>query len=203
MENSNCESLVQRAHRLLAERLQEGDTVVDATIGNGHDTLFLARQVGSEGKVYGFDIQGPALEATSARLRAAGFAARVRLLLAGHEKMGEYLPEEERGRIQAVLFNLGYLPAGHKEIITGPGTTLAALANAAEWLAPAGVISVIAYTGHPGGREETEQVKRWAAGLPAPWGVKTEVPPSRGGNAPEWILIERDKDTDPSVGAVL
>ncbi len=165
--------------------------MVDATTGNGHDTLFLARHVGSEGTVYGFDIQGSALEATAARLRGAGFAARVRLMLAGHERMSEHLPDEERGRIRAVLFNLGYLPGGDKEIVTGPGTTVAALTDIVEWLAPAGVISVIAYTGHPGGREEAEQVKHWAAGLPACWKVWSEIPPSRSGNAPEWILMEK------------
>ena len=52
------------------------------------------------------------------------------------------------------------------------------------------MISVLAYTGHPGGREEAESVKDWAAGLSSErWEVEVEVPPSRHGNAPEWVLI--------------
>lgn len=35
--------------------VQEGDTVVDATAGNGGDTLWLARAVGPQGSVFAFD----------------------------------------------------------------------------------------------------------------------------------------------------
>ena len=39
----------------------EGDIVVDATVGNGNDTLKLSNAVGGKGKVYGFDIQMEAI----------------------------------------------------------------------------------------------------------------------------------------------
>ncbi|MDP3333279.1 MAG: methyltransferase domain-containing protein, partial [Methylococcaceae bacterium] len=55
-------TLVNVAHELLAERLQPGDIAIDATVGNGYDTLFLAEQVGETGKVFGFDIQHAALQ---------------------------------------------------------------------------------------------------------------------------------------------
>lgn len=48
--------------------VREGDTVVDATCGNGHDTLALVKLVAGEsarGRVYGMDIQGDALQSTS------------------------------------------------------------------------------------------------------------------------------------------
>ncbi|PPD47587.1 MAG: SAM-dependent methyltransferase, partial [Methylobacter sp.] len=32
-------TLVNVAHELLAERLQPGDIAIDATVGNGYDTL--------------------------------------------------------------------------------------------------------------------------------------------------------------------
>jgi len=50
-------SVLTMAHRLAAERIQPGDAVIDATVGNGVDTAFLAKAVGPKGVVYGFDIQ--------------------------------------------------------------------------------------------------------------------------------------------------
>ena len=52
-------SLLNLAHQHIQKRLQDGAIVIDATIGNGHDTLFLARRVATTGLVYGFDIQKP------------------------------------------------------------------------------------------------------------------------------------------------
>jgi predicted methyltransferase len=189
MQEVDSESLVNQVHRFLAELLGEGDTVVDATTGNGHDTLFLARQVGRRGRVYGFDVQQAALDATAARSGEGDIGAQVQLFRAGHEEMTGHLPGEIRGGIKAVLFNLGYLPGSDKRIVTRSATTVAALEGILEWLAPGGVISVLAYTGHPGGRDEAEEVKRWAAGLSDAWEVTIDIPPSRGNNAPEWVLI--------------
>jgi SAM-dependent methyltransferase len=167
---------------------------VDATVGNGHDTLFLARQVGRGGRVYGFDIQQAALDAATVRLHEAQAEAQVRLFKAGHEGMADLLPPEARGRIKAVLFNLGYLPGSDKQTVTQPDTTIVALEGILQWLAPDGVVSVLAYTGHPGGREEAECVKAWAAKLPQErWDLEVVVPPSKNNDAPEWVLIRSFK----------
>lgn len=185
-------SLVQQAHAALTEILGDGDLAIDATVGNGHDTLFLARAVGEGGTVYGFDIQEAALESAWRRLDEAGVADRVSLYHAGHEAMMALLPESLRERVRAVMFNLGYLPGGDKQRTTRYATTLAALEQARELLAPGGAISVLAYTGHAGGREEAEAVKAWARSLAADYyAVSVTVPPSLGGNAPEWILVRR------------
>jgi predicted methyltransferase len=185
-------SLVQQAHLAVAAVVESGDTVIDATVGNGHDTLFLAQQVGYSGKVYGFDIQEAALDNAYQRLQLAGQAAQVSLYHAGHEVMAMLLPESAAGRVKAVMFNLGYLPGGDKQRITAATTTLAALQAALSLLAPGGVISLLAYTGHPGGREEAEQVKHWAAFLPHDlFSVGIEAAASEGGAAPEWIVIRR------------
>ncbi|MBC7032591.1 SAM-dependent methyltransferase, partial [Salmonella enterica subsp. enterica serovar Enteritidis] len=45
-----------------------GDHVIDATVGNGHDTVYLAKLVGTTGHVDGFDIQSAAIEATTTAL---------------------------------------------------------------------------------------------------------------------------------------
>lgn len=185
-------SLVHRAHAALSEILVEGDIAIDATVGNGHDTLFLAQQVGALGKVYGFDIQEAALDTAYKRLKDEALEGCVSLNHAGHEAMMIVVPDSVQGKIKAVMFNLGYLPGGDKARTTVISTTLAALEQARTLLAPGGAISVLAYTGHPGGREEAEGVKGWAAGLSSGYyDVAVTVPPGNRGNAPEWIWIQR------------
>ena len=184
--------LVSRAHEALSAILEPGDVAIDATVGNGHDTLFLARSVGDSGTVYGFDIQEQALDTAYRRLQEEGLQGRVSLYHAGHEAMSLVLPESIRGRVRAVMFNLGYLPGGDKQRTTTISTTLSALQQAVELLAHGGVISLLAYTGHPGGREEAEEAKAWARRLsPDYYAVEIEVPPSLSGSAPEWIRVHR------------
>jgi 16S rRNA C1402 N4-methylase RsmH len=185
-------SLVQQVHFALKAILGEGALTIDATVGNGYDTCFLASLVGERGKVYGFDIQEAALDTAYRRLRQEGLAGRVSLYHAGHEAMAVVLPPSLQGQVKAVLFNLGYLPGGDKRRTTAIATTLAAMEQARQLLAPGGAISVLAYTGHPGGREEAEAVKAWAAALaPDYYEVAVTVPPSKNGNAPEWVWVQR------------
>jgi 16S rRNA C1402 N4-methylase RsmH len=154
-------SLTELAHLAIAARLRPGARAIDATVGNGHDILFLAEHVGPSGRVYGFDVQPAAIAATRTRLRRAGLEQRSRLLLAGHERMLPLLPKTLQGRIMAITFNLGYLPRSDKRVRTRSATTLAALQQALSLLADDGLLSVIAYRGHAGGEEETAAVERW------------------------------------------
>ncbi len=155
----------EMAHRLVGGALAEGGIAVDATAGNGHDTLFLAHRVGSAGRVYAFDVQDTALRETGRRLSWAGVAERVRLVAAGHEVMGEQIAAGDRGRVGAVMFNLGYLPGGDKTRTTEAATTLTALGAALGLLAPGGVATVVCYPGHPAGGVEAEAVVDFCRGL--------------------------------------
>ncbi len=141
---------------------------VDATAGNGHDTLFLAGAVGEKGYVWTFDVQETALAATRKRLadNAPELLSRVSLVHAGHETAATHLPAATAGHLRAVTFNLGYLPGGDKRLVTRAATTLEALAFFAAALGCGGVISVHAYLGHEGGEEEGGEVARWFADLP-------------------------------------
>lgn len=156
--------LTELAKQRVAEVLCNGGLAVDATVGNGHDTLFLARQVGPAGHVWGFDVQPDALAAAATLLAEHGIADRVTLVHAGHQDMQAHLPAHAHGRLAAVMFNLGYLPGSDKQLTTGPDTTLAALVAAAANLAPGGLLSVLAYRGHPGGQAEADAVRRWLNG---------------------------------------
>ncbi len=184
--------LVALAHETAAQVLHAGDIAVDATVGNGHDTIFLAQSIGTSGRLYGFDIQPAAIASTRLRLEEHSLLPRATLLQCGHEKMTEEIPVEYHGRIKAVIFNLGYLPGNDHGVRTHSSTTLQALKSALTLLAPEGIIVIVAYTGHEHGREETEEVKAWAQRLEQPgYTVEITIPPSRSGNAPELIVVRR------------
>ncbi|MEM9284053.1 MAG: class I SAM-dependent methyltransferase, partial [Verrucomicrobiota bacterium] len=136
--------VTEMAHALIKERLGPGDRAIDATVGNGHDTLFLADCVGKKGEVIGFDLQPEAIRSTRQRL---GSCDHVVL----HEKGHELLASHTGGLVHAITFNLGYLPGGDKSIITQPDTTLKALVASLECLDPRGLLTVVAYPGHTGG----------------------------------------------------
>jgi len=176
------------AHALVQPALYDGAWVVDATVGNGHDTVWLAEAVGPEGRVFGFDIQAAALQRAGAAVHGMG---RVCLVEAGHERMAELLPPEARGRIAAVMFNLGYLPGADKSLTTQTETTVLALSQAIEVVAVGGVVSVIVYPGHDGGAAEADAVRAWARGLPAAYAASVHARINARTVAPELILIER------------
>ena len=107
---------IHMSHDFLAEVLDDESIVVDATMGNGNDTAFLA---GLSKKVYDFDVQEQALGKTSQRLSDLGIE-NTELILDGHENLDHYVREP----IRAAIFNLGYLPSADKSVITKPHTTL-------------------------------------------------------------------------------
>lgn len=156
----NLERIGEAAHRHARAVLSPGARAVDATVGNGHDTLFLAQAVGPEGAVLGLDVQAAALAAARRRLDEAGVAARVRLVEAGHERLGT-VAAAWRGTVAAVLFNLGYLPGSNRRVATRAATTLPALTAARDLLGPGGRLVVMAYRGHTGGAEEAAAVAAW------------------------------------------
>jgi hypothetical protein len=158
-------SLTKLAHQIIAKHLRSGDFAVDATLGNGRDTLFLANCVGDYGHVYGFDIQLQAVIKTRQYLENAGFLERTTLFNVSHALMDHFLPKELAGKFRVFMFNLGYLPGAEKTIITQTESTLAALKLASELLSTEAVITVIAYPGHPGGNDETHCVAEWCRNL--------------------------------------
>jgi len=150
------------AKEYVAKVLKPGGKAIDATTGNGHDTLFMAGLVGDTGRVYAFDIQQVALDKTLARLQEAGADKQVELIRAGHELMAQYVT----GPVDAVMFNLGYLPGGDHRIITRPKTTLDAVRAGLDLLKAGGLMTLVVYWGHPGGEEEAQAVDEFASVLP-------------------------------------
>lgn len=147
--------LTELAHAAVRECLRPGDIAVDATVGNGHDATFLAELVGPTGHVFGFDVQAAAL--------ARPVGSNVTLFLADHATMAAVLAGH-RGRVAAVMFNLGYLPGGDKAVTTRAESTVRACDGAVSLLRPGGVLTVVAYRGHPGGADECDAVRECLRG---------------------------------------
>lgn len=158
--------LTQQAQDLISQVLRPGDTAIDATAGNGHDTHFLAKCVGASGTVISVDIQQAAIDVTRKRLTAAGLQ-NVRLLNDDHSRLAELIPRELHGQITAIMFNLGFLPGGDKQIKTTTDRTRQAVLQATELLRPEGLLTILAYSGHDGGASETESIAQLLEGVPA------------------------------------
>ncbi|MCM3743676.1 methyltransferase domain-containing protein [Sporosarcina luteola] len=146
--------------RLISETVLPGETVVDATAGNGNDTLFLAELVGEEGRVFAFDIQQAALEATANRLN--NLNDRVSLILDSHANVDTYV----KTPIAGAMFNLGYLPYSEDlSIITKPDSTIEALDKLLGMLKKGGIITISVYDGHEGGKEERDALLDYVKSL--------------------------------------
>lgn len=152
------------AHQILKESVLKGDTVIDATVGNGHDTVLLASLVDTTGKVYGFDIQKEGIATTKQKLILTRLLEQTELIHDGHENIEKYITEPEE--ITAAVFNLGYLPKGDKKIITKPDSTISALKQTMNILKKGGIITVMVYYGHDGGLEEKNEVHNFVRSLP-------------------------------------
>lgn len=177
--------LVQEVHKEVVKIVKPGDFAIDATLGNGHDTLLLA-SCGAH--VIGFDIQDLAIENTRLGLlkQSKSFVDHVTLHKEGHERMLQVVPGDWIGKVSMIMFNLGYLPGGDKTLITRPETTLQALEAAYSLLAKDGYLSIVLYPDHPGGNDEASAVKAWIANNGHT--INHLRPAAHRG--PEWFLIQ-------------
>ena len=185
-------SISAEVHQFLSANIKPGATVIDATLGNGHDALFLAGHVGDEGHLFGFDIQAGAINNTLKQLISHQLDHHATLIMKSHAYMADFIPGRFHGHVKCIMFNLGYLPGSDKSVTTLPESTLSALDIALNLLSEDGIISILAYSGHPGGADECRAVKAWASQLPT-GAYKTSVidPLPDHHSPPERILISR------------
>jgi tRNA A58 N-methylase Trm61 len=181
--------MVERVHQILAEKLEPGDRAVDATLGNGWDTLKLCELVGETGKVYGFDIQEDAVLKTRERLKIAGYEKRAELFCCSHSEADTRIPE----KIRAFTMNLGYLPGGDKAIVTSSESTVKALEALTGLLDSGGVGTVLVYYGHAGGIQEKEAVEAFMRSIPSDWGQITKTEVVNRKNSPPILYIMEKK----------
>lgn len=159
------ERILPFARSLLQKAVSEGDIAVDATMGNGHDTLFLANLVGEAGHVFAFDIQETAFTKTKERLEKEQLKNRVTLCETSHANIVTVIPEKIHGSIAGAVFNLGYLPGGDKQIVTKSNSTIEAIEGLLQIMKPEGIIVLVIYHGHEEGQIERDDLLSYVSSL--------------------------------------
>ncbi len=183
------------AAELVEPALFPGARAVDATMGNGKDTLWLCRLVGETGRVFAFDVQPEAVARTRALLEAEGMSGRAALFCEGHQRMAEFVP----GPVDVVMFNLGWLPGAEHAVTTQASTTLAAAEAALALLKPEGLMTICAYPGHDEGARELEALLAWAKALDGrKWDAMLRCYLNQLGMPPQLIAVKRKKEKHTS-----
>lgn len=156
------------AHDLWKRTVHPDECVIDATCGNGHDTLMLAQI--SQGFVYAIDIQEQAIENTRFLLQnnvSEEIFQRIRFVQGCHTQFSQELETKE---VALIVYNLGYLPGGKKELTTCAETTLVSIQKGMKLIKEGGCISITCYPGHPEGEREEEEILRLCSKLdPRTW----------------------------------
>ena len=156
-------SAVTLCHEFLRNRCPAGGLYLDATCGNGHDTLFLCQLAGPEGRVVGLDIQPAAVEATNRRLADAGYGSVGQAMLLDHARLLEVVTP---GTADCVLFNFGWLPGADHSVHSTADGSLKALDAALQALRPGGVLAAVLYSGRVIGDGEKQAALAWFRALP-------------------------------------
>lgn len=154
---------VELCHRFLENTLPAGGTFLDATCGNGHDTLFLCRKASPNGRVLAMDIQPAAVEATNRLLAEHGLQGVGRAIVCDHRDLGHLVPP---GTLDAAVFNFGWLPGADHAVHSAAESTLPALQAALDALKPGGVLAAVLYSGKVIGDEEKQAALKFFRALP-------------------------------------
>lgn len=179
---------VSVAHQLTVLKLATARNIVDATAGNGRDTLFLAQNSGAQAMITAFDIQKTALNKTRQLLTEHRLMEKVRLIADSHANVARHVTEA----VDIAVFNLGYLPGGSHEISTNADSTLAAVQQLIALLGAGGLISLIAYPGYPAGHAEHSVLQQYFLQLqPKIFTVSCWQMINHTGKAPVFYLIEK------------
>jgi hypothetical protein len=154
-----------KAHSYWKAHLKPGDRAVDATCGNGHDTLVLSQILLSDPRsaVFGYDIQSAAIEKTRQLLQTHLSEEQMQQVHLFHQSHAEI----EGGSVQLIVYNLGYLPGGDKTIVTQVETTLKSVEYALSLLETKGALSITCYPGHEEGEREERALLEFFEKMPS------------------------------------
>lgn len=154
--------ITEWVHHFIREQVKPGEICMDATMGNGNDTVFLSRMVGPKGRVLAFDIQEQALRRTEERLKAEHCSDNCQLILQSHEYMGEYAQE---GSVSCITFNFGYLPGGNHSLATRAESSLRAIECGLKLLKKQGLMTLCVYSGGDSGFAEKDAILEYVRRL--------------------------------------
>ena len=136
--------IVKRVHDLMLENIKF-DCAIDATVGNGYDTLFLANHYK---KVIGIDIQELAVKRSKEKTKDL---ENVEIYLDDFNNIQKY------NYANLIVFNLGFLPGSNRKVKTQDYSSNQAVLNAYSILE--GKMLVACYIQHEGGYEEFLRLK--------------------------------------------
>ena len=169
------------AMSIAKQYIRPNGLVIDATCGNGHDTLALAKAIWpaeptgratgtGAARLLAFDVQKAAIENTRTALVEAGFGSQLEsgqivLIQDDHANMAKHIDvlfgwsadghantadctTETMTGASLIVFNLGYLPGGDKQVTTESDSTLSAVEAALDLLNKDGLICITMYSGH-------------------------------------------------------
>ncbi len=144
--------------QLISRHVKEGDLCIDATMGNGNDTLLLSRLCGETGHVIAFDIQEIALAHTRERLEKENAVPNYELHLDSHTNMENYAAPMS---VSCIIFNFGYLPGGDHALATRADSSLQALTSSLSLLKKGGILMLCIYSGGDSGFQERDALLAW------------------------------------------
>lgn len=179
---------VKLAQFLLLPHLKNCKRAVDATAGNGWDSLFLAANTGDDAVIYSFDIQKSALFQTERLLREHNMGDKIRLIEDSHENLSSYIDD----KLDIGMFNLGYLPGNDHGITTHADTTIKSVTKLLKMLNTGGFLTIIAYPGHPTGEQEFIEIEKLLKSLSTKFFVVNSwVPVNAAKRPPILYVIEK------------
>lgn len=175
---------INAMHALAKKHIHQGATVVDATCGNGYDSLFLYKIVCSlGGHIYSYDIQEEAISSTK---QSYLFDEQyITFVNESHEQFNF------SGQVSLFVYNLGYLPGGKKEITTTAASSFASVNAALLKLNSEGGIIITCYTGHKEGNYEAHRLIEFAKTLNSLEYTSSRFYCSKSPKAPFVIYVQR------------
>ena len=150
-------NMIKVARKLLVDKVKLANVIMDATCGNGFDTLFLAENADANSKIFAFDIQSEAIKSSKILLAENKLSDKVTWICDNHINFEQYVSN----KIDIVVLNLGYLPSGDKNCTTTATTTSILLEKLILNLNVGGVIAITAYPGHSEGQAENIKLREF------------------------------------------
>lgn len=194
MDGNLLTATAKLAMHITLSYIEKGDFVIDATCGNGNDTLALSQAAGEQGLVLAIDLQHRAIEETERLLIETG-VQNVKTVQGNFLNLSAYTEEFAEGRKpSAIIFNLGYLPGGDKTVTTCAKDSLQAAEIALDLIRVGGIVTIVLYPGHAEGFREKELLLKWAEGLKSGiYHTMYASLPNQKKNPPEILWITKKK----------
>ncbi|MGM9961972.1 MAG: tRNA (mnm(5)s(2)U34)-methyltransferase [Holdemanella porci] len=174
-------SMVEISHDFLKPALHVQAVCIDATLGNGKDSLFFLNQ--NVKKVIAFEIQKEAFEKNTIK------DIRFKPYLLGHEHMDQVI----QGPVDAIVFNFGYCPGLNQDIYTMPNTSVLAIQKGLSFLRKKGRMALVLYP-HKEGKREAEGIELFLNSLDTSVYTIVKVSMFSKNDCPYFIGIEKGEE---------